>query len=278
MTSPAYAIQPPDAPSGSVFQSALFMPPGRSRPIARRLAIHNRAVRRIRRFLEENRFQEIPVPTGSGTSTLHHLDAMIELGFPAVWCESQSLSPDRAVGQRHLSSFKLIEAVGLDLDLPALCDLMEKLLKAVAGDLGADILGGRAVTRIDRMIGRSHPRMPYAEALAVLNRRGWSLTCGAELDPEAEASLLRYCGNLPVLLTHRPGPVKPGVAAGPDDTAERVQYLLPYAGEVMDGGVRAGQTPRAGFGLGVARMLQFLMGLGSITDAVIRPIGQGSQP
>ena len=57
----AASATPASGPS-SVFHSALFTAPGRPRPLARRLAIHNRVVRRIRRFLEEDRFQEIAVP------------------------------------------------------------------------------------------------------------------------------------------------------------------------------------------------------------------------
>ena len=78
-------------------QSARFQFPGRPLPLARRLAVHNRVVRRIRNFMEERLFNEIPVPalnaaTRSWEATgRHYLDSMIAKGFPAVWCESECL-------------------------------------------------------------------------------------------------------------------------------------------------------------------------------------------
>lgn len=279
MTSPALAgssCQP-----RPISHSALFVPPGRPRPLARRLAIHNRVVRRIRSFLEENRFQEVPLPALS--PGLDQLDAMITRGFPAVWCEGESTRGNRAPDDRHLRSFKLIEAVGCGLDLGALCDLQETLLKTVAADLSADLLGGRQVTRLDRTVTLRHPRLTYAEALCILAGRGWTLADGQALPPAVEETLIRHCDNLPVMVTHWPVRLKPHLAVAPQGTraaAVSVKYLLPYAGETMDGGVRPGEPQRAGFGLGVARLLQFLMGLGSITDAAILTAtgGCGSGP
>jgi aspartyl/asparaginyl-tRNA synthetase len=359
-----------DRSDDPVFRSALFQAPGRPRPLARRLAIHNRVVRRIRQFLEEEQFNETPVPpvgpvTASAEETptvfvLDHcgelafasqsgqfqLDAMLARGFPAVWCESESLRREWQTDERHLTSFKLVEAERQNLTLGQLCDLMEKLLKTVAADLGADLLGGRHVTRLDRMLNLDHPRMTYREALAALNSRGWSIPFGGDLHRDAEATLIRYCGNQPCLVTHWPTEMKLfNVQTDPADAAVTlsVEYILPFAGETMDGAVHesdpeileqrlqacrlfrqlgeqardfararvairssnknqppatelaahfqvgilkafahyvglfAGKpTQRAGFGLGVGRLLQYLMGLQSIQDAVICPVDRKS--
>lgn len=271
MNAPAHALDLPD--QTPVFHSALFLAPGRPRPLARRLAIHNRVLRRIRSFLEERRFQEIPVPVFAAraaagaaagglpyASGLDHLDAMVRRGFPAVWCETAGLKPWALDATGSPAEVKLIEAVGLDLDATGLGDLMQDLVKAVAADLGADLLGGRAVTRLDQMLRVAHPRLTHAEAVRVLGTRGIEVAARRPLSPEAEASLVRYCGNLPVILEDVPTDMPGAATQG---------YILPFAGLTLEGGLRPGQPPRAGFELGVARLLQFVQGLGSVQDAVI---------
>jgi len=346
----------------AVVHSALFSAPGRPRPLARRLAIHNRVVTRVRRFFAEEGFNEVPLnalapvgdaceATATGFAVDHHgdlayarqsgqlvLDAMLARGFPAVWCEGESTRREWKVDERHLSGFKLVEAERRDLDLDGLCDLQERLLRAVFADLGADLLGGRHVTRLDRALRLDHPRLTYREALARLNRCGWSLHFGEDLHKDAEASLSRYVGDVPCFVTHLPAELKPfNVRRDPADPDQSlsVECILPWAGETMDGGVRepdpavmrqqletsehyrrllthaaafaaaqagaAGKSavaedlakrnraavrralgdyldffagtplPRAGFGLGVARLLQYVQGLDSIKDAVINP-------
>jgi len=246
-------------------QSALFSAPGRPRPVARRLAIHNRVVRAIRRFLEDEGFNEVPLgplaAVGEACEAMdasfavdHHghlafarqggqmeLDGMIAQGFPAVWCEGESLRREWKVDERHLSGFKLIEAERRGLDLDGLCGLQERLLKTVALDLGADLLGGRHVTRLDRMVGIALPRITYREALAVLNARGFSLRFGEDLHRDVEAALCRYFGETPFFLTHLPADLKPfNLRRDPADAAQTVsvELILPYAGETTDGGER----------------------------------------
>lgn len=350
-------------PTAAVPHSALFTAPGRPRPLARRLAIHNRVVRRVRRFLEEDGFNEVPMgalaAVGDACEAMdasfaldHHgnlafarqsgqleLDGMLTRGFRAVWCEGESLRREWKVDERHLSGFKLIEAERRDLDLDGLCALQERLLKAAAMDLGADLLGGRHVTRLDRMLRLEFPRVSYREALALLNRRGFAMPFGEDLHRDAEATLSRWFGDLPFFITHLPAALKPfNLQRDPADGAQclSVECILPYAGETSDGGVREPDaavmrtqledsehqrrlleraaafavqqaaaakgknqpdpedlarrnraavrrtyasyldgftTPlaRGGFGLGVARLLQYLQGLDSIKDAVVNP-------
>lgn len=291
-------------------QSAMFQFPGRPLPLARRLAVHNRVTARIRAFMTERRFNEVPVPaisaaTGSWEATARfYLDSMIARNFPAVWCETDTLPQPGESLDLRLAGFKRVEAEMRDLDLDALCHLMEDLLRTVTADLGADLLGGRQVTRLDRMITLEHPRLSYRRALEVLNGRGWSLQFGQELPAEAEASLCRYCGNLPVLVTNLPAGSRFFTTrlndADPETTLS-VDYILPYGGQTFDGAVRetdparmrdridsdprpnaqfdsylvlfaARPLPRAGFGLGLAPLLQHLMGLEHIEDAVIHPL------
>lgn len=253
------------APETTHHQAAHFAAPGRPRPLARRLAIHNRVLQRLRRFLEEEGFNEVPVPAVSPVAmaceavdtafAVDHcgalafagqggqlaLEQMITRGFPAVWCETEALRREWKVDERHLTAFKLVEAEAENLDLEDLCRLQERLLKTVAADLGAELLGGRHVTRLDRMLTLDHPRVTYRQALDALNQRGWSMPFGEDLHRDAEATLSRYFGNLPFFVTHLPAALKPfnlmGDPADPDQCLA-VEYILPHAGETMDGGVR----------------------------------------
>ena len=256
-------------------QAAMFTPQGRPRPLARRLAIHNRVVRTIRGFFQDRNFHEIPVTSMADHPASTQLDGMILSGFPNVWCESELLPLRGREEPRHLRGFKLMEAAGRDLSLEDLVSLQEDLLKAVAVNLSADLLGGRDVTRLDRMLHVAHPRFPYRKALEILGHRGWEIPFGEVLHPEAEATLTRYCGNLPFIVTHLPiNQVAVGSSPDPDDETVTVsaEYILPFSGITMEGSIRPGDPLRAGFSLGLGHLLQYLMGLGSVMDTLIDPM------
>jgi len=347
-------------------------------PLLERIQLHNQVVHRVRAFLWQEGYVEIPVPeltpaTGScevvdsmfsldyfgglafprQTGQLF-LEDMVARGFDAVYCEGESLRREAKVDARHLTEFKLIEIEKKNMSLSELCDFQEKLLKDIITVIHADLVGGDNVTRLDRTFRLEHPRMTYREAIAVLNRRGFSLSFGDDLDREAEASLCRYGGHLPLHVTHFPESLKffnMKLYRSDPAVVECVDYILPYAGETFGGSVRepeydilqrrlyggtmyghlmkrarefatmrfeagaavraAGPPPlergnqlrleledlaaqyqrgiensflsylelfkdhaieRAGFGLGVARLLQFVTGLDSIKDAVAFPM------
>ncbi len=297
-------------------RSARFQFPGRPLPLARRLAVHNRVVKRIRDFMEERLFNEIPVPAlDAATRTWeatgrHYLDSMIAQGFPAVWCESECLPQEFESMNMRLAGFKRMEVEKSNLELDELCNLMEDLLKSVAHDLSADLLGGRQVTRLNHMINSSHPRITYRRALEILNNRGWDLKFGQDLNWKAESSLCRFFGNMPVLVTHFPAELRfftSRLNADDATVTDTVDYILPYCGEAMDGAVRNTDPDamrealgdvgldgsgfeayldlfthrtlaRAGFGLGLTPLLQYLMGVERISDAVIHPLDRASTP
>jgi asparaginyl-tRNA synthetase len=336
---------------------------GRPLPPLPRLRLHNRVVRRIRQFLEREGYVEIPVPTltpaiGSceivdsmftvdyfGTLAFPrqtgqlYLEEFVARGMDAVYCEGQSLRKEWKVDARHLTEFKLIEIEKRDMSLAALCDLQERLLKEVALHLSADEIGGAHVTRLDWMARWEHPRLTYREAIDLLRRHGFALSFGDDLSAEAEAALVRYCGNLPVHVTHFPEAIKffnMKLDRADPSVVECVDYILPYAGETFGGSVREpdpailrgrlhrgtmythlmdrasefarqqwaaglteginppdlaarhcagieaafagylglfeeGPVERAGFGLGVARLLQYVTGLESVKDAIVFP-------
>ncbi len=310
------SAEPPADQRIPTLHSARFQFPGRPLPLARRLAVHNRVVKQIRDFMEKRLFNEIPVPaldaatrTWEATSR-HYLDSMIAKGFPAVWCESECLPQEFESMNMRLAGFKRMEVEQSNLELDELCDLMENLLKSVAHDLSADLLGGRQVTRLNHMINSSHPRITYRRSLDLLNNRGWDLNFGQDLNWKAESSLCRFFGNMPVMVTHFPAELRfftSRLNAEDPTVTDTVDYILPYCGEAMDGAVRTTDPEamrealggvgldgsgfesylnlftqrtlaRAGFGLGLTPLLQYLMGLENISDAVIHPLDRASVP
>jgi aspartyl/asparaginyl-tRNA synthetase len=269
--SPAAAAEP----SKTTLYSAIFMPPGRPRPLARRLAIHNRVVGSVRAFFAERLFHEVPVTAMADHPARIQLQGMLQSGFKTVWCESEIIPARGRREPRHLRGYKLIEAASRKVDFEGLTDLQEDLLKFVARRMGADLLGGRDVTRLDAMLDVGHPRIRYRQALEILGKRGWTMAFGTPLHAEAEATLTRFCGGLPYMITHLPESLgKPGAGRDPRDpeVTESVEYVLPYAGITMEGIVTGGDDPLAGFSMGLHRLLQYLMGLGSVTDTLIDPM------
>lgn len=259
------------APGPVTPDAVMFDAPGRPRPLARRLAIHNRVVRRLRDFFTDEGYHEMPVTALADHPARVQLEGMLALGFEAVWCESEILPPGGRLEPRHLRGFKLMEAARAGLSLAGLAALQRALLRAVAADLGADLLGGRDVTRLDRMLRCEHPCLEYGEALKVLRAKGWDLAPGEALHMGAKATLLRHCGNLPCQVVHEPRPHRlAGTAAAPAPAPrEAVEYILPCAGATMEGEVCDG---RAFLSLDLGRLLQYLMGLEKITDTLIDPM------
>jgi aspartyl/asparaginyl-tRNA synthetase len=332
---------------------------GHPLPPLQRIRLHNCVVRRIREVLEREGYVEVPVPSFAPVTGCDGivdaglaldcggdlafprqtgrpcLDEYLARGMDAAYCEGQRLRREPG----GLTESRWIEVGRRDLALEGLCDLQERLLKDIALHVSADEIGGAHVTRLDWMARWEHPRLTYRDAIDVLRRHGFALAFGDELDREAQAALVRYCGSLPVHVTHFPES-SPGFAARLDRSdpsiAERVDYVLPFAGATFSGGrceadpkilrrrllggatherlmacadelarrqwaagnacatsaadlaarhrraleralegylgiFEQGTVERAGFGLGVARLLQYLLALGSEADAIVHP-------
>lgn len=342
--------------------STLFRSRSEPPALLDRLRVHNAVVHRVRAYLAERGYVEIPVPElTAATGSCEMVDSMFSLdyfgglafprqtgqlylermvagGLDAVYCEGESLRKEWKIDTRHLTEFKLIEIERRDLSLEQLMDLQEDLLKDAALHLHADLIGGANATRMDLMAVAEHPRMTYRQALKILQRKGFALGFGDDLDRKAEAALTRHCGGLPIHVTHFPESLKffnMKIDRTDERLVECVDYILPFSGESFGGSLRepdpiiltrrlregvmfdhlmtraaefaaarAAADPaldeaalrrryeegidesfaeylglfvedrveRAGFGLGVARLLQYVMGLESIKDAVVFPL------
>ncbi len=234
-------------------------------PLAQRIRVQDAVVRRVRAFLEAEAYERVPAleaAHGAGSSevidAVLHQDYAGSLAFPrqagplylagvvaggaqGVYCEGEGLRGQGKTGVHHLTESMLIHMGARDLSLDELCDFQERLLKSVAVGLDAEIVGGPNATRIDRMARSTHPRITYREALAILNRRGFTLAFGDALDRAAEAALVHHCGNLPLQITRYPeglGFFHMKIDRRDPAVVECVDSILPFAGETLAGSVR----------------------------------------
>jgi aspartyl/asparaginyl-tRNA synthetase len=233
--------------------------------LIQRIRVHNLVVDRIRAFLREEGYMEIPVPeltpaTGSCevVDSMFSLDYFGALAFPrqtgqlyleevvargldAVYCEGESLRKEWKVDDRHLTEFKLIEIERKGMTLNELCDFEERLLKDAASALTPDDVGERNVERIGRMLESEHPRITYREAIAVLRRLGFDRRFGDDLGRAEEAALIDHLGGLPVHVTCFPESLKffnMKIDRTDPEVVECVDYILPFSGETFGGSLR----------------------------------------
>ncbi len=274
---PAATVPAPFAPptpsqrtAGAKLGRVRLASPPRPASLLARLQVHNAVVHRVRRYLQEAGYVEIPVPeltaaTGScevvdsmfsldyfgalafprQTGQLY-LEELVAAGLEAVYCEGESLRKEWKVDGRHLTEFKLIEIEKRGMSLAELCDLQEALVKDVVRHLPAKLIGGANARRLERILAVEHPRLSYREAIRLLGRRGFTHAFGDDLDRVAEAALCRHCGDLPVHVTHYPESLKFfNMKLDRRDPAvvECVDYILPHAGETFGGSVREPDLP-----------------------------------
>lgn len=136
-------------------------------------------------------------------------------------------------------------------------DNLEVILNRAAACLDADLIGGANVTRLDRALTCAHARLPYRKALRVANGRGWSLALGEEIPEGAQATLVRFCGLLPVQVPFLPGQPRPAAFGA---AVHGLIYILPLAGEAIRAEVDAASSGTTCH-LDLDRILQFCLGL-----------------
>jgi hypothetical protein len=158
-----------------------------------------------------------------------------------------------------------------DLDLNWLCDFIEAGLKRVVRRLPADLIGGTNVTRLDRVLTHGHPRLPYRRALRIVGSRGWRLPLGEDLPAAAQASLVRFCGLLPVQVMFLAGQPAPDSLPG---GCQGVSYVLPFAGEALRGECAAADQPDGTVcRFRIDRLLQFVLAVGETEPLQTRAAG-----
>ena len=214
---------------------------------------------------------------------------------------------------RHAAEFWMIEPEMAFCDLAGDMDLGEEFIKGMAkyalGHCAEDLaLFGKFVDkglndRLKFVVERPFVRVPYTEAVEILNKSGkkfeFPVEYGLNLQSEHERFLTEEHFKSPVTVFNYPREIKPFYMRLNDDqkTVTAMDVLVPGIGEVIGGAQREerleqllenmkfhklkpedywwyvdlrkyGTVPHAGFGLGFERLLMFLTGVSNIRDVI----------
>ena len=217
---------------------------------------------------------------------------------------------------RHAAEFWMIEPEMAFADLEDDMDLGEDLVKSlvthVLAECAADLeLFARFVdpdlmANLRTIAEESYVRMPYREAINVLQRSGkqfeFPVAYGVDLQTEHERYLTEAYCKKPVMVHDYPKGIKSFYMRLNDDgeTVAAMDLLVPRIGELIGGSQREerlevlerrldefglrpedywwyldirrfGTTPHAGFGLGFERFLMMVTGVTNIRDVIPFP-------
>lgn len=226
---------------------------------------------------------------------------------------------------RHLAEFWMVEPEAAFFELPDNIDLAERFLKRIVADVLRDCqedlglfrehVDKTVVDRLEGLVAGSFTRLPYTEAVFLLEASGeafeYPVRWGTDLQAEHERWLTEKHFRGPVVLTDYPAAIKPFYmyVNGPDAegraTVRAMDVLVPGVGEIIGGSQREhrldvlearmaeqrldpadywwyadlrryGTVPHAGFGLGLERMVQYVTGMANIRDVIPFPRTPGS--
>jgi asparaginyl-tRNA synthetase len=206
-------------------------------------------------------------------------------------------------------------------ELPDNMDLAEAFLKRIFGDVlkqcaddmafFAEHIEKTAVSRLESICQSDFVRLPYTEAITLLEASGrtweYPVKWGTDLQAEHERYLTEEKFQKPVILFDYPRNIKPFYMKVNEDgkTVRAMDVLVPGVGEIIGGSQREedlqvieqrmteqgldpqaywwyldlrryGTVPHSGFGLGLERAVQFVTGMTNIRDVIPFPRTPGS--
>lgn len=234
-------------------------------------------------------------------SSQFHLEAGI-FSSEKVYTLQPSFRAERSKTPRHLTEYWHLEAEAAWCDMYGMIDLEERMISDVTEELASKSSVFKSVNPEFRPMKRPFARMKYDEAVELLRREGMIFQWGSDFGSDEEKLISQKVGG-PVFITHypkaarafyhKPDPRRPEVVLSHDLLVDRV-------GEIIGGGERIddyntlldrireagmnpedyswyldlrkyGSVPHAGFGLGVERLLAYLLDLPNIRLAVPFP-------
>jgi asparaginyl-tRNA synthetase len=223
-----------------------------------------------------------------------------------VYCVAPSFRAEKSRTIRHLTEYWHMEAEQAFADMQDLMKLEEQLLvyicrRAAAGckeefeELGADM--AKVVS-----VKAPFPKITYTEAVEKLHARGFKIKWGEDFGYEEEKALADEFGK-PFFVYDYPKQIKAFYCKTYRDHPEvamSTDMLVPRIGEISTGGAREddkqelierireqglkeedydwyldlrrfGTVPHAGFGMGLERLLTWMLDLENIIDAIPFP-------
>jgi asparaginyl-tRNA synthetase len=223
-----------------------------------------------------------------------------------VYCVAPSFRAEKSRTIRHLTEYWHIEAEQAFADMADLMRLEEELLayicrriteecKSEFAELGADI------SKL-ALVKTPFPKITYTEGIEKLKTKGFKIKWGEDLGYEEEKALADEFGK-PFFVYDYPKEIKAfycKIRSDDPKLALSTDVLFPRIGEISTGGVREdnkeklierikeqglkeedydwyldlrkyGTVPHVGFGMGLERLITWLLDLENIIDAIPFP-------
>jgi asparaginyl-tRNA synthetase len=242
-------------------------------------------------------------------------------GLGKVYTFGPTFRAENSNTPRHLAEFWMVEPEMAFYDLQDNMALAEAFLKRIVQDVlkrgreDLDFFQNRidkeVFSRLEGVLQREFLRLPYTEAIDVLEKSGqpfeFPVGWGKDLQAEHERYLTEKKFQCPVILYDYPRTLKPFYMRVNDDgkTVRAMDVLLPGVGEIIGGSQREerlkvlaermreqnlnpetywwyldlrryGTVPHSGFGLGLERTLLFITGMSNIRDVIPFPRTPGN--
>ncbi len=246
---------------------------------------------------------------------------MFALSLGDVYTFGPTFRAENSNTRRHAAEFWMIEPEMAFCDLDGNMELGEDLIKSLVRfvieecpddlQLFARFVDKGLMATLDNIIASDFERLPYREAVAILERAKNKFTYpvgfGQDLQTEHERYLTEEHFKKPVILYDYPKSIKPFYMRmnADDETVAAMDILVPSIGEIIGGSQREerleviearmaevgmarepywwylesrqyGTVPHSGFGLGFERLLMLVTGISNIRDVIPFPRTPGS--
>ncbi|RLG21982.1 asparagine--tRNA ligase [Candidatus Micrarchaeota archaeon] len=226
--------------------------------------------------------------------------------FEKVYCMAPSFRAEKSHTYRHLTEYWHCEVEAAWADMEEMIRIAEGCVVSAAKSIPKQNADDLEVLGIDKgrfeKVKAPFPRITYKEAVDILNEKGVPIKYGYDFGAEHERKLTEAYDR-PLIVTNYPSEIMAFYKAEDPEqpgTSKNFNVLAPKVGEIIDGserepdinkilaklkkegknleavdwyldGRRYGSVPHSGFGLGVERLIQWLLNLDHIRDTIAFP-------
>jgi len=234
-----------------------------------------------------------------------HLEALI-YSLEKVYCVAPSFRAEKSRTIRHLTEYWHVEAEEAFTELNDLMRLEERLVSYVCQKVAKQCKPELEFLEVDASvlskIKAPFPRITYSEAIEKLHKKGFKIPWGEDLGFDEEKALGEEFGK-PFFIYAYPKQIRAFyVKAYPENPklVMSVDLLVPRIGELATGGSRVddekellrnlkefglpredyewyidlrkyGTVPHTGFGIGVERLLAWMLKLENVMETIPFP-------
>jgi len=223
-----------------------------------------------------------------------------------VYCIAPSFRAEKSRTIRHLTEYWHIEGEWPYAKMSNLMDFEEALLSYICEQTILNCKPELEELEVDinklKLVKTPFPRITYTESVEILKKKGSKLEWGADLGYEEEKIIAEEFGR-PFFIYDYPTDIKAFYCKTHKDKPElamSVDMLVPRIGEISTGGAREddkqilidrmnalglnvedyswyldlrryGSVPHVGFGLGLERLLVWMLDLDNVIDSIPFP-------